>query len=128
MKGIDVNQNSFNYNINGNTSVDFSKKLKFQLDGNYVSKTVTAQGEDGELFLTNAGLRYLWSSKFTAGLALQNVFNSNHQTITNKGTDFYVNTNYIKYDRILQLSVSFRLKDSGKKGKVVKTEYGEKDF
>ena len=128
VKGIEVNQNSFNYNFNGNASVDISKKLKFQLDGNYVSRTVTAQGEDGELFLANAGLRYLWSNKFTAGLLLQNIFNSNHQTIANKGTDFYVTTNYIKYDRVLQLSVSFRLNDTGKKGKAVKTEYGEKDF
>lgn len=128
VKGIDVSQNSFNYNINGNTSVDISKKFKFQLDGNYVSKTVTAQGEDGELFLANAGLRYLWSSKFTGGLLLQNIFNSNHQTITNKGTDFYVTTNYFKYDRVLQLSISFRLNDNGKKSKAVKTEYGEKDF
>jgi len=102
--------------------------LKFQLDGNYISRTVTAQGEDGELFLANAGLRYLWSNKCTAGLLLQNIFNSNHQTIANKGTDFYVTTNYIKYDRVLQLSVSFRLNDNGKKGKAVKTEYGEKDF
>jgi outer membrane receptor protein involved in Fe transport len=128
VKGIDINQTSFNYNFNGNTSVDISKKLKFQLDENYVSKTITAQGEDGELFLANAGLRYLWSSKFTAGLLLQNIFNSNHQTITNKGADFYVTTNYIKYDRVLQLSLSFRLNDNGKKGKAVKTDYGEKDF
>ncbi|GAB2820776.1 hypothetical protein GCM10027043_21820 [Ferruginibacter profundus] len=128
VKGVDENQNSFNYNINGNTSVDFSKKFKFQLDGNYISKTVTAQGEDGELFLANAGLRYLWSNKLTAGLLLQNLFNSNHQTIANKGNNFYVITNYIKYDRVLQLSISFRLNDTDKKGKAVRTEYGEKDF
>jgi subtilisin family serine protease len=128
VKGINVNQNSFNYNVNGNTSVDISKKFKLQLDANYVSKTVTAQGEDGELFLANAGLRYLWNGKLTTGLLLQNIFNSNHQTITNKGTNFYVTTNYIKYDRVLQLSISFRLNDTGKKGKAVKTEYGEKDF
>ena len=128
VKGINVNQNSFNYNVNGNTSVDISKKFKLQLDANYVSKTVTAQGEDGELFLANAGLRYLLNGKLTTGLLLQNIFNSNHQTITNKGTNFYVTTNYIKYDRVLQLSISFRLNDTGKKGRAVKTEYGEKDF
>lgn len=128
VKGVDVNQNSFNYNFNGSTTADISKKLKFQLDGNYISKTVTAQGEDGELFLANAGLRYLWSNRVTAGLLLQNIFNSNHQTIANTGNDFYVITDYIKYDRVLQLSVSFRLNDTGKRGKSLKTEYGEKDF
>jgi outer membrane receptor protein involved in Fe transport len=128
VKGIDVSQNSFNHNFNGNVSLDFTKKFKFQLDGNYISKTVTAQGEDGELFLANTGIRYLFSNSFSTGLLLQNIFNSNHQTIMNKGNDFYVSTNYIKYDMVFQLSISYRINDNGKKTKTLKTEYGEKDF
>jgi outer membrane receptor for ferrienterochelin and colicin len=128
VKGVDVNQKSLNYNINGNTSIDITKKLKIQIDGNYLSRSVTAQGEDGQLFLANAGLRYLWNTKLSTGLLLQNVFNSNHQTITNKGTDFFVTTNYIKYDQYLQLNISFRINDTGKKNKQIKSEYGEKEF
>ena len=128
IKGVDVGQDGFNYNLNGNASMDISKKLKFQLDCNYLSKTITAQGEEGNLFLSNAGIRYLFNNKITGGLLLQNIFQSNHQTITNVGKDFYVTTNYIKYDRILELNFSVRLNDMLRKTKLIKTEYGEKDF
>jgi outer membrane receptor for ferrienterochelin and colicins len=41
---------------------------------------------------------------------------------------FFSSTDYRKYDRILQLGLSFSLNDSGKKMKAVKAEFGEKDF
>lgn len=105
-----------------------SSKLRLQWDGMYVSRTVTAQGEDSNLFLSNIGLKYIHSKKLTLDVLCQNIFDSNRQTITTRSNTFYNSTEYIKYDRIVQLGLSYRLNDSGKNTKTLKTEYGEKDF
>lgn len=127
--GISARQNSFNYNFNGNTTIDLSARLRFQWDASYLSRTVTSQGIDSELLLSNAGLKYsLWNNRGTLGLQLQNVFNTNIQTIMNREANFYSSTDYRKWDRVLQLSLGFRLNDTGRKVKTTKTDYGEKDF
>lgn len=119
---------SLNFNLNGNMAFKLSSNLRLQWDGMYVSRTVTAQGEDSNLFLSNIGLKYIYSKKLTLDVLCQNIFDSNRQTITTRSNTFYNSTEYIKYDRIIQLSLSYRLNDSGKNTKTLKTEYGEKDF
>ena len=129
LDNIPIDRNSLNYNLNANTSVSFSNRLRLQWDLTYVSATVTSQGNDGKLLLSNAGFRYiLWQNRGTLGLQLNNIFQSNNQTVTTETANFYSSTNYIKYDRVLQLSLSFRLNESAKKAKTVKTEFGEKEF
>lgn len=119
---------SVNFNLNGNFSFQLHKKVKLQWDAIYISRTVTAQGEDSDLFLSNIGLKYTYNKKLSADILFQNIFDSNRQTIMTKSKTFYTSTEYIKYDRILQLSVSYRFNEIGKAGKTIKTEYGEKDF
>jgi hypothetical protein len=75
------------------------------------------------------GLKYnLKGNKGNLGLQVQNVFNTNIQTIVTQASNFYSTTDYIKYDRIIMLSVGLRLNDGGRKNKILKTEYREKDF
>jgi outer membrane receptor for ferrienterochelin and colicins len=127
--GRDLSSNSLNYNITANTSLDFTNQLRFQWDLTYLSRTVTVQGGDSDLLLSNMGLKYNFSNgRGAVNLQLLNVFNSNVQTIRTNAPRFYSSTDYRKYDRILQLGLSISLNDSGKKAKTVKTEYGEKDF
>ena len=92
------------------------------------SRSVTSQGVDSDLVLTNAGLRYVWNNQATLGFQANNLLNTNRQTITTAGLTFYSATTYVKYDRVVQLSLNYRLNDAGKKVKAVKTDYGEKDF
>jgi outer membrane receptor protein involved in Fe transport len=129
-KGKTTNNSSFNYNGNANTSIDITKQLKFQWDITYVSASVTSQGKDGHYMLSNAGLKYagILKNKATIALQLNNIFNTNIQTIQTAQTNFYSTTDYTKYDRVLQLSIGFRINENTKKVKVVKTEYGEKEF
>lgn len=128
-QGEAIRQQSFNYNLSANTSLDLSKRLRFQYDIAYISRSATSQGFDSDLLLSNASLRgNLWNNRATIGLQLTNVFNTNTQTITTEGPTFYSATEYRKYDRFLQLTVGFRLNDTGKKAKTTRTEYGEKDF
>lgn len=129
LKNAETNaSNSMNYNLNGNISFRISPKYRIQWDANYISKTVTAQGFDTDLFGSNVGLKYAINKKCTFDLLFQNIFNSNVQTITTKNSSFYSSIEYTKFDRIVQLSLSYRFNDSGKNSKTIKTEYGEKDF
>jgi len=127
--GIETTQNSFNYNFNGNTVFDISTRLRFAWDFNYLSKTVTTQGMDSELLLSNASLKYtLWQNKGSLTFQAQNIFNSNIQTIQTQTPDFYSSTDYRKWDRVFLISLGFRINDRGQKVKSTKTDYGEKDF
>ena len=127
--GIETTQNSFNYNFNGNTVFDISTRLRFAWDFNYLSKSVTTQGMDSELLLSNASLKYtLWQNKGSLTFQAQNIFNSNIQTIQTQTRDFYSSTDYRKWDRVFLISLGFRINDRGQKVKSTKTDYGEKDF
>ena len=127
--GIETTQNSFNYNLNGNTVVDILPRLRFAWDINYLSKSVTTQGIDSELLLSNASLKYtLWQNKGSITFQAQNIFNTNVQTIQTQTKDFFSSTDYRKWDRVFQISLGFRINDRGQKVKSTKTDYGEKDF
>jgi hypothetical protein len=127
--GIETTQNSFNYNFNGNTVFDISTRLRFAWDFNYLSKSVTTQGMDSELLLSNASLKYtLWQNKGSLSFQAQNIFNSNIQTIQTQTRDFFSSTDYRKWDRVFLISLGFRINDRGQKVKSTKTDYGEKDF
>jgi len=127
--GIETTQNSFNYNLNGNTVIDILPRLRFAWDINYLSKSVTTQGIDSELLLSNASLKYtLWQNKGSITFQAQNIFNTNVQTIQTQTKDFFSSTDYRKWDRVFQISLGFRINDRGQKVKSTKTDYGEKDF
>jgi outer membrane receptor protein involved in Fe transport len=127
--GIETTQNSFNYNFNGNTVFDISTRLRFAWDFNYLSKSVTTQGMDSELLLSNVSLKYtLWQNKGSLTFQAQNIFNSNIQTIQTQTRDFFSSTDYRKWDRVFLISLGFRINDRGQKVKSTKTDYGEKDF
>ncbi|MFN3852165.1 MAG: TonB-dependent receptor domain-containing protein [Spirosomataceae bacterium] len=119
---------STNYNLNGNMSFRITPKMNLRWDASYLSRSVTAQGFDTDLFLSNIGLKYNFSKKLSADLIFQNIFDSNVQRITTQSPVFYSSTEYTKSDRILLLNLSYRFNESGKSSKNIKTEYGEKDF
>lgn len=126
---LSLDQASTNYNWTFSNTVTINRRLSWQSDATYLSKTVTTQGADSELLLANTGLRYtLWQGRGSANLQLLNIVNSNLQTITTEGPDFYSSTDYRKYDRVLQISLGFTLSDGAKRAKPLKTDYGEKDF
>lgn len=129
LNDANASKNSLNYTINANTSITINPTLRLQWDLNYVSATITSQGNDGGILLSNIGLKQnIWKNKGTIGLQLNNIFQSNSQKITTQSATFYSYTDYIKYDRVLQLSLGIRLNESSKKVKSTKTEYGEKEF
>lgn len=128
-KNVSINQQSINYNGNASTTIDITKQFKFQWGFAYTSNTVTSQGHDTKLFLSTAGGRYsIFNKKGYVGFQVNNIFNTNAQTIITQGPDFYSSTEYVKYDRAFQLSLGWQLNTNSKKAKTSKTDYGEKEF
>lgn len=119
---------SVNYNLNGNMSFRLHSKWRVQWNTTYVSRTVTAQGNDTDMLLANIGLKYSLNKQWAIDLLFQNIFDDNRQTITTRGDLFYSSTEYTKNDRIVQFNVSYRFNESGKSVRNIKTEYGERDF
>jgi outer membrane receptor protein involved in Fe transport len=129
LKNSDVsNKQSTNYNLSSNFSYRFLAKFKWEWNTTYLSKTATAQGFDTDLLLSNTSIKYTHNSQFAFDLIWQNIFNSNVQTINTQNNSFISSTQYSKYDRIIQLSVNYKFNANNKTNKVIKTEYGEKDF
>jgi len=119
---------SLNFNLNGNISFKIHPKWRVQWNTTYVSRTVTAQGFDTDMLLSNIGVKFSANKRWTFDLLFQNIFNDNRQTITTQDHLFYSSTEYSKYDRIVQLNIAYRFNEAGKAIKNIKTEYGEKDF
>jgi hypothetical protein len=53
---------------------------------------------------------------------------SNRQSITTSGNDFYTTTNYIYEADVLMLNLSFNLNKFTEKNKLPKSEFGDKEF
>ncbi|MDX2281584.1 MAG: outer membrane beta-barrel family protein [Saprospiraceae bacterium] len=119
---------SVNFNLNANTSFRISERWRIQWNATYLSRTVTAQGNDTDMLLSNIGLKFSISKRWTADLLFQNIFDDNRQRITTQGDNFFSSTEYSKYDRLIQLTLGYRFNEAGKSAKNIKTEYGEKDF
>ncbi|CAG5067468.1 hypothetical protein DYBT9623_00189 [Dyadobacter sp. CECT 9623] len=130
---VPVNTASWVYSINANTTWKFSKTLQVQASVNYLSKRVTAQGEDSRFVTPNLSARKTFlKGKVSATLQWQNVdlglIGSNRQRITTFGKDFFTTTNYIQETDIILLNLSYNLNQTSKKSKMPASEFGEREF
>lgn len=129
----EINTSNTIYSINSNATLDFSDSWNLQLGFNYLSERVTAQGRDSRFYNPNLTLR---KELFDKQLALSvqwinidmGILNSNEQRITTVQDDFYTTTNYIYEVDIIQLTASYRLNQSNKQIKLLKSEFGAKEF
>jgi len=130
---VQVNTSSLVYSVNANTTFKISPTFQLQWSFNYLSKRVTAQGEDSRFITPGASARKTFlNGKLAATLQWQNIdlglLGSNKQRITTFGSDFYTTTNYIQETDIFQLNLSFNLNQTAKKPKLPASEFGEKEF
>ncbi len=121
------------YSINANTNFTFSPTLNLQLGFNYLSERVTAQGRDSRFYNPNLTLRKTFLDKKLA-LTFQwinmdlGLLNSNEQRITTVRNNFYTTTNYVYEVDILQLSITYQLNQPSKNVKLIKSEFGGREF
>lgn len=125
----EISASSTNYNYNFNTSFQLSKTTRFQWDFNYISSTVTSQGQDLGYYLSNVSLRQsIFKNKGYLMLQGKDIFNSNITVITTQDSDFYSTTRYHVYGQIYTLGFGLNLNEFKRKSKDVKSEFGTKEF
>ncbi len=129
-----VDQASWVYSYNFNTTYNFTKTLSSQFTLNYLSKRVTAQGEDSRFYQPSLNIRKTFmEGQLALNLLWQNMdlglLKSNEQRITTwRDGEFYTTTNYIYEVDVIVLNLSYTLNRSKNRAKFVKSEFGEKEF
>jgi ferric enterobactin receptor len=132
-KNVNVNTSSVVYSINANTTFKVSPTFQLQWSVSYLSKRVTAQGEDSRFIVPSATAKKTFlKGRLAAALQWQNIdlglLGTNRQRITTFGKDFFTTTNYIQETDIFQLNISYNLNQTSKKARLPTSEFGEKEF
>lgn len=128
-----INTSNTIYSINANTNYDFSNSLSVQLAFNYLSKRVTAQGQDSDFYNPSLTLRKTFlDQKVSLSLQWRNIdlglWSANEQRITTERSSFFTTTNYVYEVDIIQLSFGYQLNQPSKKVKLPDSEFGKKEF
>jgi len=129
-----INQSSWVYSINFNTTVTLSPTLTTQFTFNYLSNRVTAQGEDSRFYQPSLNVKKSFlDNRLSLNLQWLNMdlglLRSNEQRITTfRPRDFYTTTNYIYEVDMLIVNLSYTINGSKNRSKFVKSEFGEKEF
>ncbi|MEO6287465.1 MAG: outer membrane beta-barrel family protein [Dyadobacter sp.] len=132
-KNVNVNTSSVVYSINANTTFKVSPTFQLQWTVSYLSKRVTAQGEDSRFIVPTATAKKTFlKGRLAATLQWQNIdlglLGTNRQRITTFGKDFFTTTNYIQETDIFLLNISYNLNQASKKARLPSSEFGEKEF
>ena len=131
--GDEINTSNTIYSINANSNFQLAKTLDMQIGLNYLSERITAQGVDSRFYNPNLSIRKTFlDKKLALTLQWQNIdmglLNSNEQRITTVRNNFYTTTNYVYEVDIIMLGLTFQLNQPSKKVKLIKSEFGDKEF
>lgn len=130
---VQFNNRTWVYSVNANTSVQLSPTLTFQANVNYLSRRITAQGEDSRFLVPNASLKKSFlNQRLSVMVQWQNIglgfLPSNAQRITTRGRDFFTTTNYLQERDVLLINLSYSLRQLSKRASQPASEFGEKEF
>ena len=131
--GEAINTSSTIYSHNSNALFTLSPTLKANIALNYLSNRITAQGEDSRFYnpslsVTKSFADNTWSINLQWLNIDMGLLNSNEQRITTVRDNFFTTTNYIYEVDIVKLGVSYRFNNPSKKSKLLKSEFGDKEF
>nr|WP_295929406.1 TonB-dependent receptor [uncultured Dyadobacter sp.] len=130
---VTVNTASVVYSVNANMTFRIAPAFQIQWALNYLSKRVTAQGEDSRFISPSLSFRKTFmKGKLAAALQWQSIdlglLGANQQRITTRGKDFYTTTNYIQEGDMVLLNLSYNFNQLTKKSKLPSSEFGEREF
>lgn len=134
--GYQVDNQSLNWSLKANMNLLFSDELKFNLDFNLKSATITAQGQNDLLYLTNAALNYTpkklkgWDfSLRVLDLLGSNVEGLDTRAFNKQGEEiFYQVTDYLRKGGIVEVGVSYAFNNKGKSAKKSDSTFGKEQF
>jgi len=129
----EINTSNLIYSINALLDIDVLPTLVLQLAFNYLSRRVTAQGEDSRFYNPSLTLRKTFlDERMAVTFQWLNVdlglLESNEQRITTWHDDFFTTTNYVYEVDILTLGVTYRINQVRQSKQTIRSEFGEKEF
>jgi outer membrane receptor protein involved in Fe transport len=134
--GYREDNSSTNFSLKGNMNLILAKALKFTLDFDWRSATVTTQGANEMMFLSNAALNYspekLKGWNFTAKVL--DVFSTNIEALNTRAYDpngtqiFYQEVEYDRFGPIAELSATYSFNMNGKSRKKADSTFGKEQF
>ncbi len=132
--GQRINSSAIQYSINANSTYAFSSTTSLQFTMNYLSKKITAQGEDSRFYSPNLSLRKTFlDNQLVATLQWQNIdmglLDTNEQRITTyKPGQFYTTTNYVYEVDMVLLNLTYTFNKTKNRSKFIDSEFGKKEF
>jgi ferric enterobactin receptor len=138
---VAVNTSGVVYSFNANTTFRIAPALQVQWGISYLSKKVTAQGEDSRFVNPSLAVKKTFlRGKLAATFQWQNmdlgIVGANQQRISTWGSTrgstgdkgFYTTTNYIQETDVFLINLSYNLNQLIKKAKLPASEFGEREF
>ncbi|MEQ9219262.1 MAG: TonB-dependent receptor [Cyclobacteriaceae bacterium] len=129
-----INTSSWIYNINMNTTLNFTRDFSLQWTLNYISDRITAQGKDSRYLSPNLTLQKTFlDDRLTATLQWLNMdmglLDTNEQRITTwRDGEFYTTTNYVYEVDMVILNLSYTLYSGKNRARFIKSEFGAQEF
>jgi outer membrane receptor protein involved in Fe transport len=129
-----VDSDGIIFSINARSAVRFWKSATLEFSLNYLSRRITAQGEDSRYYLPNLTLRKTFLDKrLSLTLQWQNMdvglLHTNEQRIsTSRDGEFYTTTNYIYEVDMVILNLSYTFSNANDRSRFIKSEFGEREF
>ena len=108
--GTSVDDHSFNWRSSMNTTFQITPTTRFQVNMDYRSKSVTAQGYSHGYYYMNLAFRQdLFDRKLSATLQLRDVFGSVRSETYSFGENFEQHMVRIREPRVLTLTLSYKI-------------------
>lgn len=134
--GYMVDNSSLNWSVKSNMNLNLSSELKFNLDFNLKSATITAQGKNDLLYLTNAALNYVPKKLkgWDFSLRVLDILGSNVEGLDTKAFNkngeeiFYQETDYFRKGGIFEVGINYTFNNKGKSAKKLDSTFGKEQF
>ncbi len=134
--GYREDNQSTNWSLKGNMNLVLAKPLKFTVDFDLKSATVTSQGRNDMLFMSNAVLNYTpaklkgWDFSVKALDVLStNIVALNTRAFNAQGNQiFYQEVEYDRFGPVFELSTSYTLNMNGRSAKKADSTFGKEQF
>ncbi len=134
--GYQENNQSTNWSLKGNANLLLTKTLKFTVDFDFKSATVTTQGRNELMFLANSALNYSPSKLkgWDFGVKLLDFLSTNIEALNTRAYDsagnqiFYQEVEYDRFGPILEISATYTLNMNGKSAKKTDSTFGKEQF
>jgi len=134
--GYQENNQSTNWSLKGNMNLLLAKPLKLTIDFDWKSGTVTPQGKNEMMFLSNAALNFSPGkmARWEFSAKVLDLLGTNIEALYTRAYDaseteiFYQDVEYDRDGPIFELSATYALNMKGKSRKKAESTFGKEQF